>query len=251
MRDRSGGDIVLFSTVAPGENPVFDDHIERGGIGARVEDGEFVIRRGRLRIPIATQREVPLMMGGAARFQQQNVLAAILAAYVQGVRYDTIRAGLLSFFPSPSMTPGRLNLLRLGEVRVLVDYAHNPAAVEGLVETVQALPARRRVGVVGAPGDRRDEDIRGLGRLCAVLDHAFVKEDTDLRGRDPGEAAALVAEGLREGGMSEDRIEMVGDEFQAVDRAMGAAEAGDLVMVLADKVDAVLKHVQKQAPEPH
>jgi cyanophycin synthetase len=251
MRDRSGGDIVLFSTMAPGENPVFDDHIERGGIGARVEDGEFVIRRGRLRIPIATQREVPLMMGGAARFQQQNVLAAILSAYVQGVRYDTIRAGLLSFFPSPSMTPGRLNLLRLGEVRVLVDYAHNPAAVEGLVETVQALPARRRVGVVGAPGDRRDEDIRGLGRLCATLDHAFVKEDIDLRGRDPGEAAALVVEGLREGGMSEDRIEMVGDEFQAVDRAMGAAEAGDLVMVLADKVDAVLKHVQKQAPEPH
>jgi cyanophycin synthetase len=107
------------------------------------------------------------------------------------------------------------------------------------------------VGVVGAPGDRRDEDIRGLGRLCATLDQAFVKEDTDLRGRDPGEAAALVVEGLREGGMGGDAIEMVGDEFQAVDRALSVAEPGDLVMVLADKVDAVLRHVQKQAPEPH
>ncbi|HEX2077762.1 MAG TPA: cyanophycin synthetase [Longimicrobium sp.] len=247
MRERSGGDIVLFSTAAPGENELFDEHIERGGIGARIEDGEFVIRRGRLRIPIATVREVPLMMGGAARFQQQNVLAAIATAYVQGVRYDTIRAGLLSFFPSPSMTPGRLNLMRIGNARVLVDYAHNPAAVEGLVEMVTEIPARRRVGVITAPGDRRDEDIRGLGRLCASLDRVIVKEDTDTRGRPHGEVAQLVIDGLREGGMHGDAIETVLDEMEAVDRAMAERQDGDLIMVLADKVPPVLAHVQRYA----
>ncbi|MBB4636754.1 cyanophycin synthetase [Longimicrobium terrae] len=246
MRDRSGGDIVLFSTMAAGENALFDDHIERGGIGARIENDEFVIRRGRLRIPIASVREVPLMMGGAARFQQQNVLAAICTAYVQGVRYDTIRAGLLSFFPSPSMTPGRLNMVRLGDVRVLIDYAHNPAAVEGLVEMVNELPARMRVGVIGAPGDRRDDDIRELGRLCSGLDRVFVKEDKDLRGREPRESALLMIEGLREGGMAEDAIEIVLDEYDAVDRALSVVDAGDLVMMLADKVEGVLKHVQRR-----
>ncbi|HKP73978.1 MAG TPA: cyanophycin synthetase, partial [Longimicrobiaceae bacterium] len=160
MRDRTGGDLVFFSTLPPGENARFEDHLARGGIGARIEEGTFVIRRGRLRIPIAGVNEVPLMLGGAARFQQGNILAAIATAYVQGVRYDTIRAGLLSFFPSPSMTPGRLNILRIGDARVLVDYAHNPAAVKGLMEMVMAIPARRRIGVVAAPGDRRDEDIR-------------------------------------------------------------------------------------------
>jgi cyanophycin synthetase len=245
MRDRSGGDIVLFSTLQEGQNPLFDEHIGRGGIGVRIEEGEFVIRRGRLRIPIATVREVPLMMGGAARFQQQNILAAIATAYVQGVRYDTIRAGLLSFFPSPSMTPGRLNLLRIGNVRVLVDYAHNPAAVQGLVEMVTEIPARRRVGVIGAPGDRRDEDIRGLGRLCAGLDLAIVKEDTDTRGRAVGETAQLMVEGLREGGMHGDAIHVVLDEMDAVDHAMRDVGDGDLVMVLADKVGPVLAHVQR------
>jgi len=247
MRDRSGGDIVLFSTRPEGENELFDDHVERGGIGARIEDGEFVVRRGRLRIPIAGVREVPLMMGGAARFQQENILAAIATAYVQGVRYDTIRSGLLSFFPSPSMTPGRMNLLRIGNARVLVDYAHNPAAVAGLVETVMEIPARRRIGVVTAPGDRRDEDIRGLGRLCAGLDRVIVKEDADLRGRVPGEVAGLVIDGLREGGMRGDAIETVLDEIQAVDRALEQVEDGDLVMVLADKVPAVLAHVHKRS----
>lgn len=245
MRDRSGGDIVLFSTLPEGENPLFEDHIERGGIGARIEDGTFVIRRGRLRIPIANVREVPLMMGGAARFQQQNILAAIATAYVQGVRYDTIRAGLLSFFPSPSMTPGRLNLLRVGNARVLVDYAHNPAAVSGLVEMVTEIPARRRVGVITAPGDRRDEDIRGLGQLCARLDRVIVKEDTDTRGRPAGEVAQLVIDGLREGGMHMDCIETELDELAAVDRALSALEEGDLLMVLADEVQSVLAHVQR------
>ena len=104
--------------------------------------------------------------------------------YVQGIRYDDIRAGLLSFFPSPALTPGRLNLMRAGRGRVMVDYAHNPAAVAGLMELVTALDAKRRIGVITAPGDRRDEDIRELGRFAAALDYVIVKEDIDLRGRD-------------------------------------------------------------------
>ena len=240
MRERTGADIVLFSTRPEGENERFDDHIERGGIGVRIEDSEFVIRRGRLRIPIARVSEVPLMLGGAARFQQQNVLAAIATAYVQGVRYDTIRAGLLSFFPSPSMTPGRLNLLRVGKARVLVDYAHNQAAVEGLLELALNLPATRRIGVIAVPGDRRDEDMRGVGRLAAGLDRVIVKEDPDRRGREDGAIARLIVEGLREGGMSDDRIEVILDEETAVDRALEEVGDGELALILADDVPGVL-----------
>jgi cyanophycin synthetase len=244
MRDRTGGDLVYFSTLPPGANERFDDHLARGGIGARIEDGTFVIRRGRLRIPIAGVNEVPLMLGGAAKFQQGNILAAIATAYVQGVRYDTIRGGLLSFFPSPSMTPGRLNLLRIGEARVLVDYAHNPAAVQGLMEMVMAIPARRRIGVIAAPGDRRDEDIRGLGALCAGLDGVIVKEDDDHRGRQPGEIAALLVEGLRQGGMAADRIEVVATEREAVVRALETVGDGDLLVMLADDVASVLAQLR-------
>jgi len=247
MRERTGADIVFFSTRPEGENEVFEDHIERGGIGARIEEDTFVIRRGRLRIPIASVREVPLMLGGAARFQQQNILAAIATAYVQGVRYDTIRAGLLSFFPSPSMTPGRLNLLRVRNARVLVDYAHNAAALEGLMELVMELPARRRVGVLAVPGDRRDEDVRAVGRLASGLDLAIVKEDSDRRGRAEGEIAALLVEGLRGGGMPEERIEVLHSEAHAVERMIAGLEEGDLAVVLAEDVRGVLAQIHPHA----
>ena len=245
MRDRSVGDIVLFSVLPEGENEAFETHLARNGIGARIESGTFVIRRGRLRIPIATVREVPLMLGGAAAFQRGNILAAICTAYVQGMRYDDIRAGLLSFFPSPSLTPGRLNLLRVAKGRVLVDYAHNPAAVSGLIELVRALDgAKRRIGVITAPGDRRDDDIRELGRLCSSLDLAVLKEDEDRRGRADGEIAELIAEGLVEGGMPRDRIEIVLPEIEAVERGIALMEEGDVVVILADDVRGVLDHLR-------
>jgi cyanophycin synthetase len=250
MRDRTGADVALFSTRPPGQTAAFERHLERGGIGARVEDETFVVYRGRLRIPIAAVRDVPLMVGGAARFQAQNVLAAILAAYVRGMRYDDIRAGLLAFFPSPALTPGRLNVLRIGRGRVVVDYAHNAAAVEGLIDFAERLEARRRIAVVTGPGDRRDEDLRTLGRLAARLDRVILKEDENGRGRRPGEIAGLIREGLVEGGLAPDRIEEVLDEYDAVRRALALLEDGDLALVLANDVRGVLDLLGAEGAAP-
>ena len=249
MKDKTPGDLVLFSTKPEGESPQFDLHLSRNGIGARIEKDTFVIRRGRLRIPIASVRDVPLMVGGAAKFQRENILAAILAAYVQGMRYDDIRAGLLSFFPSPSLTPGRLNLLRVGNGRVLVDYAHNPAAIAGLIEFVSGLDANQRIGILTAPGDRRDEDLRNVGRVASRLDYVIVRDDKHRRGRGAGEISQLIAEGLRDGGLTDDRIDIVLDEKQALDHALTRMKDNDLIFILADDVSSVLEHIRQLSTE--
>jgi cyanophycin synthetase len=250
MAAATGADVVLTSTRPQGTNADFDEHVDRGGIGARIEDDTFVIRRGRLRIPIAGIGEVPLTLGGAARFQFENILAAIATAYVRGVRYDDIRSGLLSFFPSPAMTPGRVNLLRVGSAHVLVDYAHNPAAVEAIVRLAESLPARRRIGVIAIPGDRRDEDIRSAGRAAAKLDYLIVKEDFDRRGREEGEVAGLLVSGLREGGRAGTDFEVVLSEPDAVERALGRLGDGDLAIILAERVHAVLEQIRPRATSP-
>jgi cyanophycin synthetase len=251
MRERTGADIVLFSASEYGENELVPDHVAQGGIAAVVEQGTFVIRRGRLRIPIAAEHDVPLSLGGAARFQRQNVLAAIAAAYVQGMRYDDIRAGLLSFFPSPSTTPGRLNMIRVrGGGRVLVDYAHNAAAIEGLVDFVFHTPAAKRFCVLTVPGDRRDDDIRAAGRLCAGFDRVIIKEDVDRRGRKPGEIAELLTEGLVDGGLDRARIEVRYAEGEAVNRGLDLLGEEDLLVIHADKVPATLAIVRQRAVQP-
>ena len=247
MRAKTRGRVALLSTRPPGTNPAFEAHLEAGGVGARIEEERFVLRDGTGCTTVAAVRDVPLTLGGAARFQLQNVLAATLAAHLHGVPLDAIRRGLSSFHASPELTPGRLNLLRVGRGHVVVDYAHNPAAVEALLEFVRHFDARRRVGVVAAPGDRRDEDIRTLGRLCAGFDRVILKEDADPRGRAPGETVRLLCDGLHEGGLADDAIETVLDEDAAVGHALATMRGGDLVVVLADKVDPVLALVQRAA----
>jgi cyanophycin synthetase len=247
MRDRTGADLVLFSSREFGENPLVNDHVARGGIAAVVEQGTFVIRRGRLRIPIAMEHDVPLTVSGTARFQRENVLAAMAAAYVQGMRYDDIRAGLLSFFPSPSTTPGRMNMIRVrGGGRVLVDYAHNVAAIGGLVEFVFRTPAARRYCVLTVPGDRRDDDIRDAGRLCAGFDRVILKEDIDRRGRERGEIAGLLREGLVAGGLDPARIEVKYEEDEAINYGLDLLGEDELLVIHADRVPATLAAVRKR-----
>ena len=249
MRDLTRGDVVLFSARTEGPpNPALAEHLEDGGTAVLIEDDAFVVRRGRLTIPIARVRDVPLTIGGAAGFQRENIAAAIAAAFVHGMRYEEIRAGLMTFFPSAELTPGRLNLLRVPEGRVLVDYAHNPAAVEAIVELVMHMDACRRLGVITAPGDRRDDDIRAVGRLCARLDRVVLKEDADLRGRAPGEIARLLTEGLVSAGMDPTMIRVASDEPAAVDIAIDAMSEGDLVVVLAVDVAAVLAQLAPLSP---
>lgn len=248
MREKSPADVVLFTIEDATGNRHVAEHVARGGIAVCVTNGEFVIRRGKLAIPIAAEHEVPLMLGGAARFQRENVLAAIGSTYVRGMRYDDIRAGLLSFFPSAALTPGRLNVIRLNNgARVLVDYAHNPAAIEGLVEFVTQLPAGQRIAAVTVPGDRRDEDIRRAAELCAAFDHVILKEDSDLRGREPGAIAALMRDALLSAGMSPDRVEIILREADAVPRGFSLLGDGDLFVVFAESVPETLARVREEA----
>ncbi len=130
---------------------------------------------------------------------------------------------------------------------MLVDYAHNAAAVQGLMEFVCRMPARRRIGVVAVPGDRRDEDMREVARFCAGLDLVIVKEDDDLRGRRPGEVAGLLVEGLREAGLHVDQIEQAPGETAAVARALEVLGEGDVAVVLADDVPGVLAQLRPRA----
>jgi cyanophycin synthetase len=257
MRGRTPGGVVLTSTLGEAGNPAVAEHLARGGTAVVVEDKDgreaFVVRSGRRegeRVVVAAVADVPLTLGGAARFQVENVLAAIAAAHAWGMEVEEIRGGLVSFVPSSASTPGRMNVLRTARGTVVVDYAHNPAAVRAVVEMALRMGARRTIGVVTMPGDRRDEDLRELGRAAARLDHVIAKEHPKYRrGRPAGEVARLIAEGLEAGGMDPSRHEAVLGEPEAVERALEMMEDGDLVVIAADETAAVLAQLQPHIVE--
>ena len=240
LASRAKGEIVYFSS-AP-DNIIVRRQLGAGGKAFFVKEGYIYAACGRLARRIVRVADIPVTLGGIAQHNVQNAAAAAAAAYCLGVPVGAIRKGLATF----DRNPGRLTLADVGDFRVCIDYGHNPAGYRALIATARRMGAKRLVGVIGAPGDRRDDVIISVGRSAGQgFDFIYIKEDGDLRGRQPGETAELLRQGVLETGFPAEKTVVVLDEAAAVAAALAGARPGDLVVVFYEKFDRVMGVVEK------
>ena len=246
MADHAEGRIMYFSRSST--NDVVRKHVKAGGRAAVIEQGVhgemLTIYDGDRHVPVTWTHLIPATLEGKAKFNVENALAAAAVAYSMGVSLEHIRQGLRTFTTSFFQAPGRCNVFDEHPFRVIVDYGHNPAAMTKMVELVQSLRHTRAIGVMMAPGDRKDEAIREIGRIAARgFDVIVAKEDSNRRGRPPGEVARLLREGAVEGGVAPEKCHELMTEREAIEVAMAMAKPGDLVVVFADDVTACWKQI--------
>ena len=247
MAERIKAQIAYFS-MQP-DSALVRAHTQQGGLAAIYENGYLSILKGDWTLRIDQAVNVPLTMGGRAPFMVANALAASIAAFAQGIRIEDIRTALLTFQASVGQTPGRMNLFNLGQFHAMLDYAHNPHSYEAIGGFVRNWPGEH-IGVVGGPGDRRDEDFVVLGRLAAqMFDRILIKEDNDSRGRPSGDAARLIVEGI-EAAQTGVAYEVVLDETTAVNQALDSAPAGSLVVIFPESVNRALSLIEARNPLP-
>lgn len=247
MAERVKGQIAYFA-MNPA-NELVKNHTSKGGLAAVYENGYLSILKGDWTLRIDQAVNVQVTMQGRAPFMIANALAASLAAFAQGVPIEAIRAALTTFRASVNQTPGRMNLFNLGSYHALVDYAHNPASYEALGSFVRNWPGER-IGVVGGPGDRRDEDFIALGRLAAtIFDRIIIKEDDDLRGRTSGEAAELITKGILQE-KPDSQYEIILKETDAINSGLDRATAGGLVVILPESVTRAISLIETRNPLP-
>ncbi|MFH7244191.1 MAG: cyanophycin synthetase [Spirulina sp.] len=247
MAQRVKGQVAYFS-MDP-HNELLRKHTQQGGLAAIYEHGYLSILKGDWLLRIEQAEKVPLTMGGLAPFQIANALAASLAAFAQGVSIEYIRQALHSFQSGAQQTPGRMNLFNLGRFHALVDYAHNPASYEALGGFVKNWPGHC-IGVVGGPGDRRDEDFIALGKLAGqIFDEVIVKEDDDTRGRPRGDAAKWIVHGLEEVPTAASYRTIL-NETEAVNTALDSAPDDSLVVILPESVSRAIGLIQARNPLP-
>jgi UDP-N-acetylmuramyl tripeptide synthase len=192
----------------------------------------LVLRQGVERTELLPAAELPVALGGAARHNIANALAAALAAQALGLDVDAIRAGLRAFRPEAAENPGRGNRYELNGVTALADFAHNVHAMTAQVELLVALPAKRRLVILGQAGDRSDDAIRALVRTAwrARPDRVIVKEqEKDLRGRAPGEVPAVIEAELARLGAAAGSVSRAPSELHAVREALAWARPGDVL----------------------
>ncbi len=201
---RENEPVVRYFSAAPGCS-VLERHKRAGGICYEVCDGQLVeSENGRQRV-IMDVAEFPGGFGGKARHVIANALAATAACRAAGIAAKDIRAGLASFTPAQA-NPGRGNLYAVPAHQdsvaqpspVLVDYGHNAAALHATGELVSSAWDGEPVAAITLPGDRRDDLVaESAEAIAAWFGRVVVYEDSDLRGRVPGEMRELIAAAMR------------------------------------------------------
>lgn len=224
---------VVWFSVEP-SNPTVARHLETGGRAAVCDNGFVVLAEGSARRRVARVEEMPAAVGGAARHNVANALAAVAAAWILGVPTDAMARALRRFGRAADDNLGRANLIELGGVRVVIDYAHNPHGMAALAHMVAALPAERRLVLIGQAGDRSDEAIRDLTRTALALrpDRIVLKDmERYLRGRRLGEVTGIMADELARLGVPAAAVSRPGTELAAVRDALAWAREGDLLLL--------------------
>ncbi|HXO27851.1 MAG TPA: cyanophycin synthetase [Thermoanaerobaculia bacterium] len=236
----------IYVTMDPRNERVAAHVRHERGAAVSLEEGltgrVIVLYQNGEQVPLLPARQVPATVEGVAIHNIQNAMFAAAIAHGLGIGVENIRQGLRTFTADFFQTPGRLNFYNEHPFRVLLDYAHNAHGMQAMTRLIRGLAVHgRRIGVIAAPGDRRDEDIAGLATAAApAFDLVLIREDDNRRGRPPGEVGELLRHGLVAAGFPADCIAPeIYPEEQAVAKALAIARAGDLLVIFGDNLGRV------------
>lgn len=248
MADYTKAKHLCYVTMNPG-HALVREHIRSGGRAVVLEqgiNGEMItIFDNGTHIPVLWTHLVPATLEGKATHNVQNAMFAVALAFSLGKQLDDIRHGLRTFDSTFFQAPGRMNMFDEHPFRVILDYAHNPAAIRTMCQTVDRLEVNeRRICVLAAPGDRRDQDIQDIAfEAAGHFDHYILKADDRRRGRGHDEVPQMMRQSLIEKDVSDDSIDIIPDETEAVAHALSIAKEGDLVMIFGDEITRCWKQI--------
>jgi len=228
-------------------NPRIKAHSKKGGYSAVYENGYISILKGTWKIRVMKATDIPITYGGKATHNIMNVLPAVLATYLfKNITIEDIKTALSSFIPSPTLTPGRLNLFEFKNFKFLADFAHNPAGLSLLCDFISKLEGTPKVGIISGTGDRRDEDIKELGRISGrYFDEIIIRQDKHLRGRSANEMVDLLVSGIKETQPRELPLNIIYNEKEAIMYAFNNAKKGSLITIMCDVVSEAIDLIKE------
>jgi len=245
---------ICYVTMDPGHGLV-KEHIQAGGRAAVLEagiNGQMITLYDKgAHLPLLWTHLIPATLDGRAMHNVQNAMFAAAISFCMGIKLEEIRHALQTFDTTFFQAPGRMNVCHEHPFKVILDYGHNPHAIKAMVELVERMePKGRKLLVVAAPGDRRDEDVREIAAICSGrFDHYFCRRDDNPRGRGPDEIPKLLAATLRAKGVDESRITVIPDEQEALAAALAMARKDDLLLAFGDQINRCWNQITRFRPE--
>lgn len=159
-------------------------------------------------------------------FNLYNLLATLGTLLLADVPFSEAIDKLRALPP----VPGRMQALRRpGAPLVVIDYAHNPPALESVLTALRAhVPAGGRLWCVFGCGGERDAAKRPvMGQIAARLADRVIVTDDNPRGEDAAAIAAAILAGIPDGAGAL----LIHDRAAAIRHAIHAADLRDVVLI--------------------
>jgi len=176
------------------------------------------------------------LVGG---FNVENVLAAAALSRLLGVPDDAVVEGVARV---PGV-PGRFETVDEGQpFTVVVDYAHKPGALEAVLRTARELARGRLICVFGAGGDRDRGKRPIMGRVATELADLTIVTSDNPRSEEPRTIIEEIVAGVV------GAAEVEPDRRAAIARAVGEAEAGDVVVIAGKGAEQGQEFADRKVP---
>ncbi len=259
MADFATSECICYVTMNS-DHALVKQHIQAGGRAVVLEkgmNGEMItIYDNGTHMPVLWAHLIPATLEGKALHNVQNAMFATAMAYSFDVDLDNIRHGLRTFDTSFFQAPGRTNVFNEHSFKVILDYAHNPAAFKAIADLADRLEVTgKRFVVVAVPGNRRDEDVYEASEILAGhFDHYICKADDNRRKRGHDEIPTMLKDEFLKHGIEASAITVIPDETEAVEHVLNMAGDGDLVIIFGDDSVRCWKQIiyfkNEDRPEP-
>ncbi|AET65810.1 cyanophycin synthetase [Desulfosporosinus orientis DSM 765] len=245
MAKRTQGRVIFFSTEK--DNIYIRKHLGKGGIAVFVRRGMILLCQGSQVFKICSVKQIPVTWEGKAKHNIQNALAAIASGWALGMSTTAIRDSLQEFSSDVEHNRGRLNLYKINGVDVFIDYGHNSAGIQEIVNTLKYFKKKNLVGCVTVPGDRSDETVREVGRIAAKgFQRLVIREDRDLRGRKPGEIAQMIYDEAILSGMDAQKIKIILPETEAFSKGLDSCVPGDTFVMFYEHLEPIEEEIRRR-----
>lgn len=237
--------IIYFSRQE--NNLIIRKHIAAGGKALFIKDDHIIFSSKNMFTQSIHTDQISAVLRGGLPHNIENALAAASCVFALNLTIEDIEKGLKSFYLNEHQNPGRFNVFDLKDFKVIVDYAHNVASYKAMSDALRKIPCSRLVGIIGLPGDRSNEIVREIGYIAGkVFDEIVIKEDADLRGRQRGEIAGLLEQGVLAAGFPNRNLRIIADEVEALRSSITRAQPGDVIAIFYEKFEPILELINRQ-----
>jgi cyanophycin synthetase len=229
------------------DNPLIQENIFNGKIAVFIENDKICVVNNNRKYEIVETNDLPISYNGTLEYNIENAMAACAGLVGLKVDYCMISKGFMDFELNSKNNSGRFNVYNYCDRKVILDYAHNIEGYRAVVSSLKKIKGSNNlIGVIGIPGDRKNDIGYAIGEICANnFDKIVIKEDKDKRGRKTGEIADLLEKAILKVNKSAN-LKVCLDEVQALKYAIEISDKNDIIIVFYEKLDLLLDFLKEE-----